>query len=289
MPLRYDVLVVDLDGTLLGRDGCVSPANCAALGAARRAGLEVIIATGRALRECRGCLASVEHDGLVIAAGGSLLCEASTGRTLLRHAMPRDLVKDVAQPLLADGHKLLILKDAHATGYDYLAVGSAPLDPASQWWFDHLQVDVRHIDDLAADEHPDDSVRAGVVASEGQLKPLATMLRQTLGDRCFLQHWPAVTATHAIGSNTHLLEVFRSHVNKWTAVRSWCERRNLNVHRVAAIGDGLNDVELVANAGLGVAMGNAIPEVARVADCVTADHDHDGVAEAVTRILDGEW
>jgi HAD superfamily hydrolase (TIGR01484 family) len=289
--MRYDVLVIDLDGTLLRSDGSVSPRNMKAVHKARQAGLEVVVATGRALNESREVLEAIQHDGLVVAAGGALLCEAATGRTVDRRPMPHDVVTYAAQSLLDDGHKVLILKDAHATGYDYLAVGGPEreLDPASQWWFEKLGVEVRHINHLHEDAHPADTIRTGAVACESRLAPLAQRLKRELGDRCCLQHWSAVTATHAIGSDTHLLEIFTPNVNKWTMIEGHCRRLGIDRCRVAAIGDGLNDVELVANAGLGVAMANSSPAVLAAARFTTLHHDDDGVAEAIDQILGGAW
>lgn len=289
MPCRYDVLVIDLDGTLLASDGSVSPRNVRAISAAKTAGLEVIIATGRSLSESREALQAIGHTGLVVAAGGSLLCDAATGCTIDRRAMPVDVVRDVTHALVKHEHAALILKDAHATGYDYLVVGEGELDPASRWWFTRTGTTVQHIGHIDEDRHPHDSVRAGAVACESRLAPLAVRLRSEFADRCFLQHWSAVTATHAIGSPTHLLEIFDSCVSKWSMVLSHCRRRGIDPQCVAAIGDGLNDVDLVANAGLGIAMANAGPEVLAAARHVAAHHDQDGVALAIECILDGEW
>src|SRR5688572_3052903 len=232
---------------------------------------------------------SIIHDALVVAAGSSRLCDAATGCTLERKVLPQDVVMHATNSLVEDGHKVLILKDAHATGYDYLTIGDGELDPASEWWFQKMSVQVRHIDCVEHDRHPGDTVRAGVVACETKLCPKVKDLRESLGDRCFLQHWSAVTASHATGSNTHLLEIFTINVNKWTMIEDYCERAGIDPSRVAAIGDGLNDVELIEHAGLGVAMANAIPAVLVLADQVTADHDDDGVALAIARILNGEW
>lgn len=289
MSRQYDLLVVDLDGTLLDKRGRVSHANRESLEDARAAGMELVIATGRALRESRAAIDAVKHEGLVVAAGGSLLSEAATGATVHRHAMPLDVVRLVTEALTSDGHKTLILKDAHVTGYDYLVVGPGELDPASRWWFDHLPVKVQYAEDFAHDEHPEDTVRAGAVASEARLAPLAKRLRDELRDRCSLQHWSAVTATEAIGSVTHLLEVFNHQVNKWTMVEWLCRDRGIPISRVVAVGDGINDLELVREAGLGIAMGNSSPEVAAVADRMTGDYESDGVATAVRHILGGEW
>lgn len=54
-----------------------------------------------------------------------------------------------------------------------------------------------------------------------------------------------------------------------------------------AVGDGGNDLAMIRNAGLGVAMGNAVPEVLRAAALVVADHDSGGLAQAFDHILGG--
>jgi Cof subfamily protein (haloacid dehalogenase superfamily) len=289
MDHRYDMLVIDLDGTLLNRSGEVSDANRRAIDHARDAGIEVIIATGRAMVESMSALDAIGHDGLMVAAGGSLLCDVRTGHTVQRHVMEHDLVHDVTDALIEHGHKVLILKDSHIAGYDYLAVGPGDMDPASKWWFGKIPAKVKYAEALHQDEHPHDTVRAGVIANSQTIMPIAEQLQAQLGERAFLQHWAAVTESHATGSTTHLLEVFHPHANKWTMVESLCQQRGLETSRVAAIGDGLNDVQIVAEAGLGIAMGNADQRVLDVAKQVTDDHEHDGVATAISKILAGQW
>jgi hydroxymethylpyrimidine pyrophosphatase-like HAD family hydrolase len=289
MSCQYELVVVDLDGTLLNCKGQASERNCAAIGAARDAGVEVIIATGRAYIESRAILGQIACDGPVIVAGGAMLCDGATGRTLDRHAMPFALVEKISESLNRHGHMAQILKDATATSYDYLIVGAGELDPASQWWFETMPVRVLFTDDLKHDLHPEDSVRVGTVARGDALKTIADELRDDLGDTVFLQHWSAVTATEATGSTTHLLEAFNPQVNKWTMVERYCRRRGVDPARVAAIGDGLNDVCMLRGAGLGIAMGNADAGVMHVCQRVTENHDCDGVAHAIEQLLCGAW
>jgi len=289
LPLKYDILALDLDGTLLGPDGVVAPVEVDAVVRAREAGLEIVVATGRALVGSGGPISAIAHEGMVIAAGGSILCDAVSGTTLGRSAMPRDLVVDVAESLIRHDHKALLLKDPSVTGYDYLAVGPAELNPASAWWFETLPVRVRFVHDIAEDPHPDDTVRAGAVASAEELAPIARSLMEEIGDRAFLQHWSAVTQSRATNTRTHLLEVFSPDVNKWTTMWSHYGERGFDRERIAAIGDGLNDVELIRESGLGVAMENADPRVLAVADCVTGPSGGGGVAAAIDEILRGAW
>ena len=286
---NFDMLVIDLDGTLLNSAGEVSRRNASAIRRANAAGLQVVIATGRSLAESRAALAAIEHDGLVIAAGGAMLCDAASGGTITRRAMPPELVREITECLVAHHHPALILKDAHLTGYDYLIVGDAPLDPASHWWFSAMQITHRRVPSINDDPHPDDSVRTAAVSCRSRLEPLAVRLRSSLGERCCLQHWSAVTQFEATGSATHLLEAFQSQVNKGVMTLDLCRRLGISAERVASIGDGLNDLELLQSCGLGVAMANATPEVMQAATRVTGHHDDHGVAEAIENIISGAW
>jgi len=280
------VAVIDLDGTLLNRWGEVSEANQAAVTRAHDAGFEVIIASGRAWAESQTALNVLHGVDYMIAAGGALLCQARDGATVDARVMHHMVVADSVAAMLEADHRALLLKDRATTGYDYVTVGDAPLDPASEWWFEHLALEVRHLSNLDDDDHPDATVRAAVVAGETELRLLSDHLRSRLGERAILQHWPAVTSSHATGATTHLLEVFDADVNKWTMIERHCVSEDIDPATVVAIGDGLNDVEMITHAGLGVAMANADARVAAVADQMIGHHEDDGVAQFIHELIE---
>ena len=72
--------------------------------------------------------------------------------------------------------------------------------------------------------------------------------------------------------------------NKWVALRVLLESMELPAAALAAVGDGSNDLEMVTHAGVGFAMGNAVPEVKAAASMVVACNDTGGVAEAIERL-----
>ena len=153
---------------------------------------------------------------------------------------------------------------------------------ASKWWFDSLNISVLEVLEVEKDPWPEDTLRVGAVAEEQDLLPIAQELIPKLQGRARLQHWSAVTATHATGSSTHLLEVFAHKVSKWAMLE-----RHLGDHldraKVVAIGDGLNDIELLQEAGLAIVMDNANDHVQEYADVITGHHNNHGFAEAMHR------
>jgi hypothetical protein len=82
-----------------------------------------------------------------------------------------------------------------------------------------------------------------------------------------------------------ITEFFDRGTSKWRAFLGLFPEAAAHPEQVLAIGDEANDVEMVREAGLGIAMGNAIPALKAAADRVTADLDHEGVAEALETVL----
>ena len=81
------------------------------------------------------------------------------------------------------------------------------------------------------------------------------------------------------------LEVVPQHVSKWAGIQELASHAGVPHHAICAVGDERNDLSMIRGAALGVAMGNAHPEVQAAADWVTGRHDEDGLVAVVERIL----
>ena len=300
---RYDLLAVDLDGTLLGPDGRVSEANRRAVDRARAEGLEIVVCTGRGLIESGAALGAIEADrpaagrdvAPIVCAGGAMLCDAATGRTLHRWPMREPLVARLCDLFAEFGRAPLLLKDRDAAGFDYLVVNSGPIEYPTRWWFDVMDVGVRTVDRLEDDEHPEHTVRVGFAAVTEVMESLAGAVHERFAGEATTQHFAAVSGSIDDGpvgvkdESIHLLEVFDPQVSKWTAIHRLALMQGIDRSRVAAIGDEINDVAMIEGAALGVAMGNAVARVVGVSDRVAPSNGEDGVAFAIDRILDGAW
>ena len=299
----YDLIAIDLDGTLLCDHGHVSPANLNAIRDARRQGVRITVCTGRGMIECRHITDILGQTEPVIVAGGAILACPQTLSTLHRFPMQQTLVGELVDCMLAHGHAALVLKDPSATGapatpsrgHDYLVVspsGVNGIDPITRWWFDKLNIPVRIVPRLEDDEHPDATVRVGVCGTRRSTRAVAADIRATFAERTTLHHFNAVIpGTNPATEDDHILilEAFGKDVNKWTAIAWLAERDGIHPGRIAAIGNDINDVAMLKAAGLGVAMGNAIPEAKGAASRHTLRNDEHGVAHAIDQILRGHW
>jgi hydroxymethylpyrimidine pyrophosphatase-like HAD family hydrolase len=279
----------------------VSAASARAVRAARDAGMAVTICTGRGLAECLFACEAIEQRQPVIVAGGSMISDPVSRRTLHRFPIHVDLVRDAVDFIHRHGHAALVLKDPLEAGYDYLVVrgrerdhGRFEVDPVTRWWFQTMSIRVREVDHMDDDEHPEHTVRVGVCGFSDLMAPIKRDLETTFADRALVHHFPAVIGPQHTGLVTaartvDILELFDRDASKWRGVRKLAQMLGVDVSRVVAIGDHINDLDMLQNAALGVAMGNAVPEAKAVAKRQTASNAEDGVAEAISRMLSGEW
>ena len=285
-----DLLAIDLDGTLMGSDERVSQANIEAVHRARDAGITVLVCTGRGLAESVRAMRAIDQRDPVMVAGGSIIADPISGETLHRFTMPHRVVDTAINLFHEASCPVLVMKDPADIDYDYLVVNSDdehPIHSITEWWMKDHQLRVKYANRLEHDEHPDHTVRVGIVAESSISNPLAKRIVEELGDEAWMYDFPCVMPPDHAGEIVHILELFAARTNKWAAINWYLNKHQIDPSRVAAIGDQVNDVPMIEGAGIGIAMGNAIGEVQSHADYTTATNDEDGVAHAINSILSG--
>jgi hydroxymethylpyrimidine pyrophosphatase-like HAD family hydrolase len=284
--MKYRMLALDVDGTLLDSMGMIPPENLAAIEQAKQAGMLVVLATGRGLAEVRPVVTAMAHEGPVVLAGGALVSDPSTGRTLHSALIEAQLATQIVHVLQREQHAVLVLLDPDPYQADYLVIGKDLVTANTQWWFDMIGAQVHYAD------HPESrflhqALRVGIVAPETVMPPIVQTLQARFGERILLQHFNALKAEN--GEDVHLLEVFAQGVTKWSAITWLAAQHNIPLDAVAAIGDHINDMSMVCAAGCGIAMANGVDVVRQAARYVTTSNEEAGVAAAIQNLLTGQW
>lgn len=102
----------------------------------------------------------------------------------------------------------------------------------------------------------------------------------------FNQHFTDICAFST--SQAYFLEIYKKGISKEYAIKKIQKALNIKRNEIIAIGDGLNDLEMIKYAHLGVAMENASDKVKKEADYICSDNNHDGVAEVIDKFIIGE-
>jgi hypothetical protein len=272
------MIAIDLDGTLLSPDGTVSPRNKAAVHRALGAGLLICFATGRNWTESQTVLDAVEHYDTAVFVGGAMVIDTKECQTLHRTGMAPELAREVCQVIEELGQAALALQDTAEAGIDYLVTADVALNDATRQWMKVTTAKVRTVHDLPHHSH-EHTIRVGLVAPPEQVRDVHTRLKGSFGGRIICQ------SLHVPAYGVEVLEVFDPSVNKWEGILHVARKHGIPKEEIVAIGDDVNDIAMIASAGLGVAMGNAKPEVLAIAKHVIRRNDEDGLAEFLDELV----
>lgn len=265
--MKYQLLALDVDGTLVPPDNVVRPETVEAVRAATDAGLRVCLATGRSYAETmpvwRQLGLSEPHEPLVLI-GGSLVAEPVGGRTLYHRPIEAALACEFADALGDEGYAAMVIVDVWRHGVDYYVAESGDEHDAQRRWFEKMDVSVRRVPRLADAEDMPPPLRVSTVADADRAGPLAERLRERFEDRLNL---------HAILAPNYgitIVEAFAVTADKFEAIRYVAQAHDIPASRIAAVGDDVNDLAMIRGAGLGAAMPNASRPALDAAD-VTAE------------------
>jgi hypothetical protein len=255
----YDLLAIDIDGTLLDSQGRLPEAHVRSLLRAEAAGVHVVLASGRMVPSTADMAPRIGlRPGIVVGYNGGRVVDTATGEVLFHLPVPADLAAVVVARFTELGLHVNYYLD------DVLYVSAV-----TEWGlFYHRQTgsELVPVGDLRAlaGRTP---TKLLVVTDIPTIDRLLPVYREEFGRVLY------VTKT-----NPEYLEFMHPEVSKAVGVAKAAEHVGVPRGRVAAVGDGANDGPMIEWAGLGCAMGNSPAEIRAVADVVAPGNDDDGLA-----------
>lgn len=263
------LLLMDLDDTLLGRDGAISPANRAALAAAMARGVRVTLASGRMFRSMRPYAEEIDVPAtLPVIAYNGALGRSLDGTTIWHEPLPNPTARALLSFLA--GRDLTV----HLFLDDRLYVKE--IDERVRLYMANSRVEAEPVGDLTAFLGNGCPTKILNMGDPAYLRRLQAELTSAFGAR--------VESTF---SRPYFLEIMAPGISKAAGLRRLAGHLGVALEETMAIGDGPNDLGMLLEAGIGVAVGNAPPEVLARAPYTTGPSDRDGVAEAIRRFVIG--
>lgn len=264
--MKYPLFLSDFDGTLVRSDGTISEGNKRAIAAYRKAGGMFAVCTGRMLISILPRLKELGiEDGLVIAYQGATIADVATGALVKDDGFSREDALRVVRLLEENG------RHVHVYTVDDLYANRR--DEALEAYEHICGVRATIVSDMSLADFVEKNnlriVKALAMVRSEERAALIEELRPKLGEDFF------VTCSAEV-----LVEVMPKGQTKAAAVDFLSKKYNIPVEKIAAIGDQLNDLPMILQAGGRFAVGNAAQPLKDVA-YVVADFEHDGVAEAL--------
>lgn len=276
--MSIKLISIDVDGTLINRQGDLTPATRSALQRAADAGIHVTLNTGRPLSESQALLKALPMMRYVVLCTGAEVRDLQTGETIARHGLTNEenrRLYDLLSPL--DG-MIQIFNEFDGKLYNR----AWDLARADRFCPPNLAKMCRETHVAVADL---DAFMDGYTGTASKIHLFFPNHEEKLKAAALLKGLPFFVSE----SVPNDIEVMPLGVDKGTGLSALAEYLSLTPAEVMAVGDGENDLAMLRYAGLSVAMGNACDAVKETARVVTESNDEDGLAKAVERVLRGEW
>lgn len=257
----YRLIALDLDGTLLNSDGRISPRSAAAVKEILRRGKQAVFATGRCMGEIEAYLNMFPEMNFLICESGACIYDLKERKHLFLRPIAPPLAEEIIRAAEKEEHMAAFFMGNRAFMDSHTAK-----NPADFGLGDPVTGTVQ-VENLFAfyRENPMEVEKINLFF-RGET-PGRRVLRRLAGKPLSIS-----------GSLSGNLEINAAGVNKGAGLRMLCDRLDIPLSQVIAVGDNRNDGEMLRAAGLPVAMGNAVPALVPFARVKTLDCNHDGAA-----------
>ena len=268
--MKYKLLVLDVDGTLLNDEREISKRTLAALLKVQQMGVRIVLASGRptyGLMPLAKTLELGNYGGFVLSYNGCQIIKAQNGEILFERRINPEMLPYLEKKARKNGFAIFTYHD------DTLITDS----PDNEYIKNEALLNNLKI------------IREDEFSTAIDFAPCKCMLvsdkeKALIG---LEQHWEKRLAgtLDAFRSEPYFLEVVPCGVNKANTLGALLEHLGVTREEVIAVGDGVCDVTMLQLAGMGVVMGHSQDSVKVCADYVTASNEEDGVALAVEKLI----
>ncbi len=266
--MKYKAIALDLDGTLLNSKKEISKRNKEVIMKAAKAGVKIIIASGRPVpgtMKIAKQLHLEELGGYILSYNGGMIIDCKTGQVLRREIVPQQYYADILR--IANKH------DVSTLTYDGEGIITNNADDEYVQLESRINsIPVRQVFHLEEEAQLDPPVKFLCTGEHKTLRQVEAKLNEKFQGELSIYF-----------SEPFFLEIMPQGIEKASSLDILLQQLDIDRKCLIACGDGYNDIPMMRYAGLAVAMANAQDETKEWADFVAPSNDEDGVAVAIQK------
>ena len=269
------LLAVDIDGTLLDSRGRLPDAHRDALADVVSRGIEVALVTGRSFHFTRP-IAELLPIPLTLIVNNGAVVKDKNGITALRHLLPRDAARLILTETRAYEDSVAIVFDRP----DERQVVFDRMDwshPQRRGYYEKNRAFIAAAPSSLVEALTEDPIQVMFNGGVSAMRSLVSALRGLAAADQF-----TVAITEYEARDFALVDVNGAACSKGTTLARWAAARGIARHQIMAVGDNLNDVEMLDFAGVAVIMGNAADGLKSRGYRLTGSNDEAGLASAIS-------
>lgn len=263
--MEIKLIASDMDDTLLNKDVQISPRNAAAIRQALAQGKVFLLATGRMYVSVKPYADRLGLDVPLVTYNGALVKGSASGKVYYEQKLDLATANEVLAYCREQGYYLqlyvgdrILIQAENDCSRMYTRISGIPTEPVGEAVF-HT--------DIAP-------YKILVMTQPEEFQEVWQQFKQKFAGRL-----------DVTSSKDNFLELMEPGVNKWEAVKQVAAGYGIEPQEIMCIGDSNNDISMIANAGIGVAVANAKENVKQYARIITASNNEDGVALVIESIL----
>lgn len=277
VPMMYKLIAFDLDGTFLDDNKKIPEENLRAITFAAEQGAQIVPATGRLSGGIPKEISSLPFVRYYILINGAKVYDSVEDRIV----SAAELSVDTALSLFERGRSLGCLFDCYVDDRGYM----------EKKMFDRLPEIADNPAYLAFMQKmrtPVDDLPSFVRENAASVQKVQYFFTKDMMDErerqlsLLSKDFPEIKPASSISFN---IEINSVHAGKGPAIAALCRELNISLEETIAFGDGMNDLDMISVAGMGVAMSNSEPELLRIANKITGSNNEAGVAKAIYELF----
>ena len=288
----YKLVAIDLDGKLLNSYGEISKENKEALCKALEKGVEIVLTSGRVISSIKNFSKEIGDMNYLISGNGSAVFDIKNNNIIYNQNLEKEKILKIIKICEENSfyysiytEREIITKSLQYNNLFYQNENSNKL-PEDKININITQNIYKYVEESKEDKFlkisicdEDKTVFNNIMRKLKQIKNIDVL------DVAHLSRKLIKSGTEIIPIEYFYTEITNKNVNKWGAIEFLIQKLGIKREEVVAIGDNVNDIEMIKNAGLGIIMGNSAPYIKEIADVVVSDNNSNGVKEAIEKYI----